>query len=84
MYASQLVKLREGQHKAAVGIHIQIRLVRRNFSVPILMQTIKPVLSIAVDLIYAVSVCLWWGKGSAWEEEQCETPLEIERLLSCT
>lgn len=82
MYTSQLVKLREGQHKAAVGI--QIRLVLGNFSVPILMQTIKPVLSIAVDLIYAVNVCLWWGKGSAWGEEQCETPLEIERLLSCT
>lgn len=57
MSTSQQVKLRKGQHEAAVGIHIQIRLALRNSSIPIAMQTIKPVLSIAVDLIYAVCGC---------------------------
>lgn len=61
MSASQLVKLKKGQHKVAVGIHIQIAL--RNSSIPIVMKTIKPVISIAV------SVCVRSGKNSTSAEE---------------
>lgn len=49
MHTSQLVKLREGQHEAAVGIHTRMGLVLGNFFVPIVKQTIKAVLSIALD-----------------------------------
>lgn len=49
MYISQLVKLREGQLEAAVGIGIPIGLALGNLSIPIVMQTIQPVLSLGVD-----------------------------------
>ena len=84
VYTSQLVKLRGGQHEVAVGIHIQVGLALRNFSVPIAMLTIKPVLSIAADFKQAASACVWWGRGSVSEEQQREALLERERLLSCT